>query len=59
MIKHEVEVTLEKYNRLFDLRIDWLIQSFKTKDEDKQIARLYYKKYKKKCIEMLDRMMKL
>lgn len=51
-----IEKALELYGEADDLAKDWLIKSWSLKDEDKEIARLYYQKACKKRLELAKRL---
>jgi len=43
-MKNEILKALELFNEADSLAKDWLIRSWKLRDEDKEIAKLFYKK---------------
>ena len=54
-----IEKALELYGEADDLAKDWLIKSWDLKNEDKEIARLYYQKACKKRLELAKRLEEL
>lgn len=51
-----IEKALELYDEADNLAKDWLIKSWGAKNEDKEIARLYYRKACKKRVEIAKRL---
>lgn len=51
-----IEKALELYDEADNLAKDWLIKSWRLKDEDKEIARLYYQKACKRRFELAKRL---
>lgn len=58
-VRHEVVVALREYDEKRDLALDWLLKSFRSKDEDREIARFHYKKILKEASKILKRMNKI
>lgn len=54
-----IEKALELYGDADDLAKDWLIKSWGLKNEDREIARLYYQKACKKRLELAKRLEEL
>jgi len=58
-MRPEIIKALELYDEADNLAKDWLIQSWNLKDEDKEIAGLYYRKACKERAKLAKRLKEL
>ena len=58
-MRPDIQKCFELFCEAQDLALDWLIKSWELKNEDREIARLYYKKASKERARLAKRLYEL